>query len=278
MPKTFPHEFTSDHEVQPDGSLTFKCSGDADIWPWLALPPHDPIVVQTINYWAPVETGETRGTFDRAKWTALTQTSWNCPNEDTGHAVRGMAKPIDETNSLAYDISFYDDQDRLVYEMTGTGVVFQNRDFEAWRNAAKQKLSELRVSDLPGYASAKHAGTDFQSECFLSPLTNGETIKATGLVKSADGFWPNHRHITGSGDHVNATHIAEIGRQFASLLADGGPRQCIAGQIAFHRFVELDVPFEVQRKSSEDNPDIIALILSQAEKPCADIQISFAPK
>ena len=203
-----------------DGSLEFECSTDQSVWPWLALPPHDPIVVQTINYWAPVETGETRGTFDRNKWTALTQTSWTSgETRCLVHAVRGIAKPVDETQSLAYDIAFYDQEDRLVYEMHGTGVVFQNRDFEGWRAKAKQAIATLPLPPAFEYTPARSVGLVRQWESFLSPLSSHGTPTAQGLITSENGFVPVHRHITGSGDHVNATHLADIGLQFARLVS-----------------------------------------------------------
>ena len=271
MPKFIPDRYTINHQVMDDGSLEFECSTDQSVWPWLALPPHDPIVVQTINYWAPVETGETRGTFDRNKWTALTQTRWTSGEPDVGHAVHGIAKPVDKTQSLAYDIAFYDQDDRLVYDMHGTGVVFQNRDFEGWRAKAKQAISALPQPPAFEYAPAQSVGLNHQSESFLSPLKTDDTPTAQGLITSENGFVPAHRHITGSGDHINATHLADIGLQFARLVKENPDLYCASGKISFHRFVELDYPFDVALIPEKSVDKSVAISVHQAGKLCADM-------
>jgi len=97
--------YTHDHVVLDDGLVTFKCSSDRELWPWLALPPLDPIVVQTINYWASVETGAARGTFDTSKWSALTQTEWTCGQPDVGHATHGLGDTIGDADSPRYRLS-----------------------------------------------------------------------------------------------------------------------------------------------------------------------------
>lgn len=141
MSKAPTRQFTHSHVVSDDGAVAFKCSSDKVQWPWLALHPFDPIVVQTINYWALVETGAARGTFDPTKWSALTQTEWVCGKAGAGHATHGVAEAIGEEGAPRFGLRFFDGNDSLVYSMSGTGVVFQNRDFEAWREQAKKKMA-----------------------------------------------------------------------------------------------------------------------------------------
>ena len=88
-----PHPYTYDHEVADDGTVTFRCSTDVEKWPWLALHPFDPIVVQSINFWASVETATARGTHGiRRNGRRLTHMTWRCGETGVGHAVRGVGK------------------------------------------------------------------------------------------------------------------------------------------------------------------------------------------
>lgn len=275
MPKTVTRYFTHSHTVLENGSLSFECSQDVGEWPWLALPPHDPIVVQSINYWAPVEIGATRGTFDRTKWTALTKTEWICGEPGTGHAVRGSAEPIEEDNSMGYDIKFYDEKDALVYTMQGTGVVFQNRDFESWRDHAKEKIAALpKVVDFQ-YAPHELVGAENQKGCFISPLSKGKTIAAQGFITQDNGFIPAHPHISGSGDHVNSTHLAVVGMQFVCLLNDGRELYCTGGSMAFKRFVELGYPFDIKLITDRRNENVMEIAMYQAGTLCAEMTINY---
>ena len=106
-------DFTYDRVFKDDGSLEFRCNYDRDIWPWQALHPHDPIYLQTINFWTSFEAGTARGEFTAEKWTALTETSWELGPSDIGRPVRGVAAPVDEEN-IGFEISLFDDADRLI--------------------------------------------------------------------------------------------------------------------------------------------------------------------
>ena len=275
MPKSVTKRFTHNHKVQDDGSLTFECSDDMVLWPWLALPPYDPIVIQTINYWVPVETGETKKTFDRTKWTALTTTKWSCGEPGVGHVVRGVAAPTDESERLNYKIRFYDASDRLVYVMSGDGVVFQNRDFETWRDQAKLKIAKLQKPQDFKYAPADLVGAELQSESYISPLIQGENISAMAYITKDNGFIPAHRHISGSGDHVNSTHLADIGLQFACLLNDGAKLSCVGGAMEFNRFVELDYPLEITLAGDRRANNAVDLTIHQVGKLCASLTIKY---
>ncbi len=108
MPKTATKPFTHSHVILNDGAVAFKCSKNSEQWPWLALHPFDPIVVQTINFWASVETSAARGTFDPEKWSALTQTEWTCDARDVGHATHGIADTTGDEDAQRYRLTFFD--------------------------------------------------------------------------------------------------------------------------------------------------------------------------
>lgn len=266
-------QFTHGHNVSDDGTVRFQCSSDIDQWPWLALHPFDPIVVQTINFWASVETGAARGTFDPTKWSALTQTKWTCGNQGVGHAASGIADAIGEQGGPGYRIRFFDADDSLVYSMSGTGVVFQNRDFESWREKTKKKVVDPIGSDDFQYAPAEAVGVTRQSEAFISPLVDGDTPGARALITKDNGFPPAHPYLSGSGDHVNATHLADVARQFAQLLS-GGKRLCITkGEMGFKRYVELGRPFDIMLEEREHAAGAQSMIIEQADHLCATIRI-----
>ena len=48
--------YSSDHVVAGDGTVSFACSTDVDEWPWLALGPRHPVVVQAQNLLWPIIT------------------------------------------------------------------------------------------------------------------------------------------------------------------------------------------------------------------------------
>jgi len=267
--------FTHHHQEHPDGSLSFDCSTDQADWPWLALPPFDPIPMQTINYWAPVEIGATRQTFDRNKWTALTQTTWQCGAPDAGPPVRGVAEPLGAPGSMDYVMHFYDADDALVYTMSGKGVVFQNRDFEGWRAQAKAKMAKLPKPDRFTYALAALTGAARQYESFISPLLKTDPPTLRAMVTKENGFIPNHSAITGSGDHVNATHLAVIGLQAAHLLEAGRAIRCTSGSMTFERFVELGYPIDIALVEDRRAEGIIGLEMRQAGKLCTVMRLEY---
>lgn len=275
MSKAPASQFTHSHIVSNDGSVTFHCSYDEDKWPWLALHPFDPIVVQTVNYWASVETGTARGTFDPTKWSALTQTEWVCGEPGVGHATHGFAEPIGEAGGPGFGLTFFDQENSLVYRMSGTGVIFHNRDFEAWREQAKEKMAAQPAQpDFP-YASAKAVGVATQAESFLSAIRNDNRPSALALITKKNGFPPAHPYLSGSGDHVNSTQLADVGRQFTSLLLGGEPLMITGGKMEFLRYVELGRPFEVELARHDSSKNIVSMTVQQAGRPCAAIEIRY---
>lgn len=267
-----PHSYTYDHAVAVDGTVTFQCSTDTEKWPWLALHPFDPIVVQSINFWASVETASARGTWDPDKWSALTHMTWKCGDRDVGHAVRGIGKQTGGSGSPGFQIRFFDTNDALVYQMDGIGVIFQNRDFEAWRAKAKKKaLAPIDPADF-AFATAKQAGVAEQDHCFVSPLIEGEQPSVQALVPKARGFMPAHPYHSGSGDHVNSNQLADVVRQFVNVMRDE-ETLLVSGEIEFNRYVELDRPFEVKATKGGENTERLIIVVAQADRQCAQFDM-----
>ena len=270
MPGPALHPYTHSHQVGGDGSVAFRCSQDTERWPWLALPPFDPIVVQTINYWASVECGAARGTFDPTKWSALTEMDWTCGAEGVGHAARGSYEVTGDEGNSRFHLRFFDADDAPVCQINGKGVAFRNRDFEGWRAKAKAELAErLPVGDF-AYAPHETTGMRAQWQSFLSPLTRGST-QARALITRENGFPPAHLYHSGSGDHVNANHLADVARQFAQALRGGKPLAITGGAMTFKRYVELGRPFDIALAEDGLSEGNVTMNVTQAGIFCSAI-------
>ena len=259
-----------------DGTVAFKCDRNAEKWPWLNLPPAHPIVIQTINFWASVETGITRGTFDPSKWSALTYSKWEAGSGDTGPVTHGFsdlpAHP-QRDNKPGFRITFFDDAGNLVCRLIGAGVIFQTRDFESWRNEAKeQAAAKHSIRDFE-YAEKEALGVTSDVERFLSPLVPGNTPQVCALVSDENGLMPKHPYHSGSGDHVNANHLVDAGFQFAHLLLEK-PLQCVGGEMKFRHYVELGKPFTLT--ATDVRSCEISVQVHQGESHCTDINLKFA--
>ena len=184
--------------------------------------------------------------------------------------MRGVAKPVDE-NNIGYHISLYDEADALVYKLIGKGVIFQNRDFGAWRQESKDKLAALSKPEAFEFASYKKTGAAAQSQSFISDLIDDNSVLA--LVTMGNGFVPKHPFISGSGDHVNATHLHVLGEQFTTLLEGGRKFTSPSGSMTFNSYVELDHPIEVKLNSKKDG--FVDLSFYQANKLCAGMAFEY---
>ena len=276
MPNNYDIAFTHSHQLMDDGAVAFECDRDEKKWPWLALPGNHPIVVQTMNFWASVETGRTRGTFDSTKWSALTYSKWQASHANAGPATHGLADlPPEppEKDRPGFRLTFFDDAGKLVCRLIGSGVIFQTRDFEVWRNAAKENAkTELAIQDF-SYAPASALGVRSDIERFVSPLLGTDLPSASALITHKNGIMPHHPYHSGSGDHVNANHLVDAGLQFAHLVL-GRPLICVGGEMRFRRYVELGKIFSINAVSIED--DKISMSVHQGEVLCTDIALSFA--
>lgn len=272
MPGIPDKAYTFDHRVHDDGSVTFRCSQDAATWPWLELPPWHPVAMQTINYWVSVECSAARGTFDREKWSALTWMDWQVEDFGAGIPMRGTMENTSIGDKIGFLITLYDAANRLIYTSRGKGVVFRTRDFEGWRSKAKTELrTKVPHADF-AYAAAVEVGAGPHEFALVSPLRQSSAVFAEALVTAENGLPPNARYMSGTGDHVNATHLAECARQFAALYLGNPAVRFGRGEITFSHYVELGVPFRIELLSNSNGE--IALAVTQAGTPCTSIGLS----
>ena len=236
-------------------------------------------MVQSINYWASVETAAFLGNYDPSIWSALTYCKWMSNIDSTGPIVRGLSKALPNDEKLSYQLIFFDANNRVVFEISGKGVVFRNRNFEAWRDDAKRGLSATHKVPALDYAPAAETGVyDRRCTSFLSRLTpvTGSTNQdrtAQGLITAQNGFPPTCPYLSGSGDHVNATHIVEIGRQYLALLHEQPNLICTGGEIEFRRFVELGHGFQVRPISETPTDNHSSLGIYQADELCTRLSL-----
>lgn len=267
--------FTHDHRVHPDGRVEFACSMDLEAWPWLALPAHHPIVTQNLQYWASVGASSARGTLDGSKWTALTWTKWRCGPHSAGFPTRGEASQYNKDGRDHYLMRLFDTNGTQTYEMHGTGVVFRTRDFESWRAQAKTAATDMvAIDDFP-FSPARAVGSEGIGPSLLGPLMDSEHACATGLISVENAMPPHHPYMTGSGDHVNATHLAEAAHQFLHLVQDGQPQRIIGGEMRFNRYVELGRPFVIAL--TERTANQISTVIKQGAQECSQISLNFEP-
>ena len=266
MPGAHSKAFTHDHVVHADGSVDFACSQDDALWPWSLIGPHHPGAIQAASYWLSVESAMALGGWDPDKWSALTWTHWTCGEPGVGRMARGRYERKRIEGKESFSIHLFDQDERMICRLDGRGVVFRTRDFEKWRSDAKEREDKLSSAGF-AYAEPSLLGLGRGEFPFLGPL-DGAT--ATGLLDPANAMPPAHPWLDGSGDHVNSAHLAEVARQFVSLLRDGDPFRVTEAEMRFDRYVELGVPFEIERTGAED--DTIEMQLRQSGRDCTSIR------
>ena len=269
MPARAGESFTSDHMVAEDGSVSFRCSSDASEWRWLALAPSHPIFIQTFNYYISVECSAARGTLDPAKWSALTWMDWELGEAAAKLPVRGIMENRIDDDKLGFGIALYSDDDGLVFRTRGRGVVFHNRDFEGWRKQSKDRVSAQKEPPAFDYANREAVGALEGERALIGPVVEGNAPYSDALITAANGMPPGSRYLDGSGDHVNAVHLAEAARQFSALLTGDPDIKLKGGELSFTRYVEFNVPFRVLL--TDQNPREIAMSVEQAGKPCTSM-------
>lgn len=258
--------FTGDHVVREDGSVAFTCSQDTELWPFAALDPHHPGEIQALSYWVSVECAIALGKWDPDKWSALTWTRWQCGERGVGKYASGIYRRTLIEGNESFTIDFFDAQDRLICVLDGRGVVFRTRDFEKWRSDAKDKV-EKAPSESFGYAEPALHGVPEADRPFLAPL---EGSAAHGLVDHANGMPPGHPWLSGSGDHVNSAHQAEIARQFACLVHGGKPTRVESAEMRFTHYVELGTPFDIELLPDSAD-DRLEMQMRQSGRDCTRI-------
>lgn len=243
------------------------------MWPWLKLSAIHPILVQTINFWASVDSGEFLGTFDPEVWTALTQVEWDCGPASVGIPSRGIYRTEQQADRMRYHLEFFDAADQRVARMSGQGVTFRTRNFENWRDEAKEKIVKPKPPEFE-YAPKEAVSVATQAESFLAALSYAELIATSGLITKANGLRPAHPYIGGSGDHVNSTHMGEVGRQFGELLLHQ-PLLNRGGEMEFMHYVELGTPFDVDLMSHDEGEKQYSLLVRQAGRECTRIMMAY---
>lgn len=265
MPAPHTKNFTSDHHVHEDGRVTFACSQDDALWPWTLIGPQHPGAIQAASYWLSVESAMALGTWDPEKWSALTWTRWTCGDPEAGRMAQGCYRRSRIDGKESFSIDLFDAHDRLICRLDGRGVVFRTRDFEKWRSKAKEPKPKSASADF-AYAGRDALGLAEGEHPFLGPLHEG---KAEGLLDAQNAMPPAHPWLDGSGDHVNSAHLAEVARQFVSLLRAGKPFRMTEAEMRFDRYVELGVPFEIERVA--ETGSAIEMVLHQSGRECTVI-------
>lgn len=271
MPGTSETSYTCDRRIVADGTVHFACSADQTAWPWLALPPDHPVPIMSQNYWSSVECLAQLGGYDRDKWSALVWTDWVCGEPGVGHAARGTFEQTAAGAERSFATSLDDAEGRLVVRMRGRGVVFRTRDFPAWREGSKREAHNQEDHGEFVFAPRAVLGLGDDERPFLAMASEAGTL---ALVTRDNGFFPGHRYIGGSGDHVNTTHIAEVGRQFLVQRLGGAMVRITGGEMALNRYIEIGTPFLLECVAHEEGE--LSIAIGQLGRPCADVKLRYA--
>lgn len=262
--------YTSDHAILEDGSVTFACSGDMELWPWLKLPAQHPIVIQTQNYWTSVGASAALGTLDEGKWSALTWTDWVLHDHSATHATRGIFARTLVEDKLAFETRLFDQDEKLIVTMRGRGVVFRTRNFEEWREGTKRKLADQSGPTGFRYAPRELLNLSGAEVPLVSELDGPH---AAALITKENGLMPGHPYFSGSGDHVNAPHLAEVARQVASQINAGMPLLVVSGEMDMYRYVELGIKFDVRLLEHAANS--ATMEIAQKDRSCAKLSLNW---
>ncbi len=277
MAKQFARSYTSDHQIEADGSVHFACSADTAQWPWLTLGARHPITIQAQNFWTSVGAILALGGMEEGQWSALTWTDWRCSDADAGMAVHGTYTRETVGEEENYIIRLFDSKALEIVHMRGRGVVFRNRNFEEWRGKAKR---EAKASSAP---DARNESVLFvpREALGIGPLehalvgemcADGVTIPA--LVSRENGLPPANPMLGGSGDHVNSVHMIEAARQ-ALCLMNGDPAvTVIGGEMELNRYVELGTPFALKVAARSEAE--ASFTLEQLGRACARLTLRMA--
>lgn len=266
--------YCSSIEVQADGSVTFACSQDKAANAWLTLPPHHPVVVQTQAFWTAVGASIALQGMEATQWSALTWIDWQLGSGNDGHAVRGTYRRDETSENPSYEVVLYNEAGATVVTIRGRGVIFRNRNFEAWRADAKAQARQDQAGQGESstsftYATPQALGLTKDERALVAPIAAGaDHVEA--LVTAANGFPPGNPLIGGSGDHVNSTHFHEIARQ-ATFLVKGRTDIETSGTMTLNRYVELGTPLRLNILDNAESH--IAYEIEQLGKTCAQITL-----
>lgn len=261
--------YASEQEIQPDGSVTFACSQNADALPWLTLQPHHPVVIQTQAFWTAVGASVALAGLEATQWSALTWIKWELGDRAGGHATRGIYSRDETSDNPSYELVLFNAKDAPIVTIEGRGVVFRNRNFEEWREGSKEAAREAAPQAEFKYASREALGLTEHERVLVAPYDPASGF-VEAMVTPANGFPPGNPLIGGSGDHVNSTHMHEIARQ-ALYLIKGRTDIDTSGTMTLKRYVELGTPLRLT--IAEDSDSSITFVLEQLDKACAEINL-----
>ncbi|WP_337660939.1 hypothetical protein [Erythrobacter sp. Alg231-14] len=280
MARQFTQSYTSDHVINSDGSVQFICSRSVAEWPWLALAPRHPIVIQAQNFWASIGSIMALGGMEEGQWSALTWTEWQCGDPDAEIAAHGVYSRESQGNNDFFRLTLFDEVDREIATMRGRGVVFKNRNFEEWREQAKQK-AKLNGHAARGetttapflFAAPEALGIGPSEHALVAPISADDPNTINALVSRENGLPPANPMLGGSGDHVNSVHMIEVARQ-ALCLTQGNPKiDVVGGEMELNRYVELGTPFDL--RCERPSRDTTQFVLRQLGKDCAKITLNW---
>ncbi len=239
--------------VQDQTQCQLEYDPDPARWPWLHLPCWHPVVAEKYAYFSGVYAGIAVGMLSENTCTALTGMDWTYSGTAAGDTYPTLAQCESrlQDQAAAYAVTAKAASGAEIYQISGKGVIFRNRDFDAWRSQRKTVHPDPADETVFTPATAAEAGcaadairiTSWQdsTSCCLARLTH------------EDGFYPGHPYHTGSGDHVNAAQLLDCAYQAAhAVLLQRGYRQatkppwaCMHGKARFRNYVELAHSFAV---------------------------------
>lgn len=271
MARQFSRAYTHDHTIKEDGRVEFACSTDLEAWPWLALGPCHPVVVQAQNFWCSVGATMKLGGMKEGQWSALTWTDWTCGDPDAGIAVRGIYSREEAGKDRRFAITLFDAEDREIVTMRGRGVVFHTRNFSEWRSEAKSEAQRRARQDGFEFAPRDVLGIGPSEHPLVGRGMAGNPRSIPVLVTPENGLPPANPVLSGSGDHVNSVHMIEAARQAAAILRGDPGFTVSGGEMHLEHYVELGTPFSLEAEHVADNE--VRFRLDQLERPCARIAL-----
>ncbi|MEL6530449.1 MAG: hypothetical protein AAFQ27_10835 [Pseudomonadota bacterium] len=256
-------------QIREDGSVEFQCSLSVETLPWLNLPPHHPVVIQTQAFWTAVGASVALAGMEATQWSALTWIEWELGDSEGGHATHGEYRRNEQDKHPHYEIILLNAASQPVVTIQGRGVVFRNRNFEKWREGSKEAARKEKPHVEFGYAAPGDLGLTEEERALVAPF-NPDNGFVEALVTAENGFPPGNPVIGGSGDHVNSTHFHEIARQ-ALCLIKGRTDIDTSGEMSLNRYVELGTPLRLHIRTDEANR--MTFELEQMGKACAEITL-----
>lgn len=259
--------YASDFVIHDDGSVTFQCAKDSGALPWLTLPPHHPVVIQTQAFWTAVGASVALAGMEATQWSALTWIDWELGDARAGHAESGVYRREEEDGKASYEIVLFNASQTPIVTIRGRGVVFRNRNFEKWREGSKAQARKAAAGGEFTYAPREVLGLTADERVLVAPFDPGSDF-VEALVTPENGFPPGNPVIGGSGDHVNSTHFHEIARQALTLI-EGRSDIDTSGEMSLNRYVELGTPLRLHIRDRAKRG--ITFELVQLGETCAEI-------